>query len=719
MKQAEFSFQYLVQGLDCLECATSLEQAVSNLPGVRQSQLNYMTARLLVQAEKRDDLQANIRKLAASMGYQLHAVDEVVVPTASTRKTWLLAHRTFVLVAAMSLLLILAFILRWTGVGEGPSQILFLSAILIGGIPLLKRAGVALVKAHKMDMNVLMAIAVIGAVALGDLPEGAVTLLLLMIGELLEELAANRARKAISSLMSLTPSVAMLLAEEGQRQVPTGSLQVGDSIVVRPGERLPMDGFILEGQSELEEAAVTGESLPVEKGVGATVYAGTINGQGALVVRVTKLVADNTLNRIIKLVEEAQSRQAPAQRFIDRFAAIYTPIVVIIALLMAVVPPLLGLGTWRVWIYRALVPLVVACPCALVLSTPVTIVSGLARAARSGVIIKGGVFLERLAQLKAIAFDKTGTLTIGKPRVVGGGCAQADSTLGCANCEDLIAKAAAVESRSEHALGKAVTDQAQALGVADRYPVAEGVQALPGRGISGNVNGHQVAIGSVSASRGVGEDVLRTKAQAAQSGGNTVLVIQDTCCDTGCYLSVADELRPQTRQMISDLEHLGVVNTVMLTGDNLVVAHKLAAQAGIADVSAGLLPEQKVTAVEELKERYGLVAMVGDGINDAPALAVASVGIAMGVSGTDVAVETADVALLSDDLMRIPWTIRLARRTMSLVKANIILALSIKAVFLVLALLGFANLWMAVLADTGSSLLVTANGLRAIRFPER
>ena len=709
-------YQFQIQGLDCPDCAQSLEKAVSNLPGVKQSRLNYATARLLVEAEMRDELDASIRKLATAMGFQLQAEDEVITPAVLNWKTWLRARSIFVQVATMALLIIIAFILSWAGIGEWPSRALFLGAILIGGIPLLRLAGLALVKAHKMDMNVLMAIAVIGAVALGDFPEGAVILLLLTIGQLLEDLAANRARKAISSLLSLAPSVAMLLSVEGQRQVPTSSLRVGDSIVVRPGERLPMDGMIMEGQSELEEAAVTGESLPVEKGIGAAVYAGTINGQGALVVRVTKLVADNTLNRIIKLVEEAQSRQAPAQRFIDRFAAIYTPIVILIALLMAIVPPLLGLGAWRVWIYRALVPLVVACPCALVLSTPVTIVSGLARAARSGVIIKGGVFLERLAQLKAIAFDKTGTLTIGKPRVVGGGCAETDSTQGCTNCEDLIAKAAAVESRSEHALGKAVTEQAMALGVVDRYPAADSVQALPGRGISGNVNGHQVAVGSINATRGASKDALGAKAQAAQSGGNTVLVIADTCCDAGCYLSVADEVRPEARQMIAELEHLGIRNTVMLTGDNLSVAQKLAAQAGIADVRAGLLPEQKVTAVEELQKRNGYVAMVGDGVNDAPALAVASVGIAMGLTGTDVAVETADVALLSDDLMRIPWTIRLSKRTMSLVKANIILALAIKAVFLVLALLGFANLWMAVLADTGSSLLVTANGLRAIRF---
>lgn len=709
-------FQFQVQGLDCPDCAQSLEKAVLGLPGVKQSRLNYATARLLVEAEMRDNLVASIRDLANTMGFQLQTVDEVVTPVVVSWKAWVRARSIFIRVAAMALLIMFAFILRWVGIGIWPSRALFLGAILIGGIPLVRLVGVVLVKAHKIDMNVLMAIAVIGAVALGDFPEGAVTLLLLTIGQLFEDLAANRARKAIGNLLSLAPSVAMLLTEKGQLQVPTRSLRVGDSIVVRPGERLPMDGLILEGQSELEEAAVTGESLPVEKGVGAAVYAGTINGQGALVVKVTRLVADNTLNRIIKLVEEAQSRQAPAQRFIDRFAAIYTPIVVIFALMMAIVPPLLGLGAWRVWIYRALVPLVVACPCALVISTPVTIVSGLARAARSGVIVKGGVFLERLAQLKAIAFDKTGTLTIGKPRVVGGGCAATDSTQGCANCEDLIAKAAAVESRSEHALGKAVTEEAHILGVAGRYPAAEAVQALPGKGISGSVSGHQVAVGSINATRGAQEDVLGTKAQAAQSGGNTVLVIRDTCCDTSCYLSMADEVRPEASKMISELKHLGISNTVMLTGDNLIVAQKLAAQAGIADVRAGLLPEQKVAAVEELQKRYGYVAMVGDGVNDAPALAAASVGIAMGLTGTDVAVETADVALLSDDLMRIPWTIRLAKRTMGLVKANIILALAIKAVFLVLALSGFATLWMAVLADTGSSLLVTANGLRAIRF---
>jgi Zn2+/Cd2+-exporting ATPase len=711
-------YQFTIQGLDCLDCAKSLEKAVSNIPGVKQSRLNYPSARLVVEAEERDGLNDHIRQLVDAMGFTVQDVGEVTTPATPNFKVWLHGHRLFIEVAAMALLIIVAFILRWAGISEWTSRTLFLAAILIGVIPLLRLAGLAIIKAHRVDMNVLMTIAVIGAVALGDFPEGAATLLLLTVGELLEDLAANRARKAISSLVSMAPSEAMLLTAEGQRTVLTSSLRVGDRIIVRPGERVPMDGLVLEGQSELEEAAITGESLPVSKGVGAAVFAGTINGQGSLAVQVTKLVADNTLNRIIKLVEEAQSRQTPAQRFIDRFAVIYTPIVVLIALMMAVVPPLLGLGPWRVWIYRALVPLVVACPCALVLSTPVTIVSGLARAARSGVIIKGGIFMERLAQLKAIAFDKTGTLTIGQPRVVGGGCAQAHTPEGCANCEDLIAKASAVESRSEHALGKAVTQKAQALGIAERYPIAEGIQTVPGKGISGNVSGHQVAVGSVNASSSDSPSDLDTSAQAAQHSGNTVLVIKDTCCDISCYLSVADELRPEVTRMIKQLEHLGITHIVMLTGDSLPVAEKLASQAGIADVRAGLLPEQKVAIVEELQKRYGQVAMVGDGVNDAPALATASVGMAMGLHGTDVAVETADVALLSDDLSRIPWTISLARRTMGLVKANIALALAIKAVFLVLAFLGIANLWMAVLADTGSSLLVTANGLRAIRFRE-
>ncbi|MHB9032200.1 MAG: heavy metal translocating P-type ATPase [Anaerolineae bacterium] len=709
-------YEYTVKGLDCPDCALALQNAITRLKGVSAARLVYATARLYVDADMTTELAQHIARTAEELGYQLETSQGTSVK--SSTLNWLRARLKLIEVVGMGVLIIAGFALRWFLHLNSYANYLFLAAIVTGGIPLLRETVVTLVKTRKVDMNVLMTIAIIGAVALGDYPEGAATLLLLTIGELLEQLAAERARRAISNLLELAPSEAILVSAEGQRLVPTAQLRIGDLISIRPGERLPIDGTISEGQSYLEEAAITGESLPVEKTKGAKVFAGSINGQGALIVQVSSLASDSTLSRIIKLVEQAQARQSGSERMVDRFARVYTPIVVAAAVIIAVLPPILGLGEWRVWLYRALVPLVVACPCALVLSTPVTMVSGLARAAKSGVIIKGGIFLERLAQLKAIAFDKTGTLTIGKPQVIGGECAPDHSDTNCEHCLDLIAKAASLERRSEHVLGKAVTAEAAVRGVAERYPIAEGVQALPGKGISGEVNGHRVAVGSVRVVEQV-EDAIHQKARAAQGTGNTVLMIQDACCDESCFLLVADQLRPEAKKTIQALANLGIEHTVMLTGDSQVVAERLGRAAGIAEVKSELMPEQKVEAVEQLVSKYNQVAMVGDGINDAPALAAASVGVAMGLSGTDIAVETADVSLLSDDLMRIPWAIRLARRTTQLVKMNITLALAIKGIFLVLAVFGFTTLWMAVLADTGSSLLVTGNGLRVLRFKDR
>jgi Zn2+/Cd2+-exporting ATPase len=473
----------------------------------------------------------------------------------------------------------------------------------------------------------------------------------------------------------------------------------------------------------VNQAPVTGESIPVAKDVGSPVYAGTVNGDGALVIRITRLAEDNTISRIIRMVEEAQGSKAPTQRFVDRFAKIYTPAVVGLALLIAVAPPLLGWGDFGTWFYRALVLLVISCPCALVISTPVTIVSAIAAAARIGVLVKGGVHLEELGQVRTIAFDKTGTLTRGMPEVVSGYCSEhgsdCDDKETCPVYQGLLASAAAVEAQSQHPLAKAVVAQAERIGAYSPALVAQDVQAVPGQGVTGTVNGHRIAIGNhqfVHDAEGSAPSTEFCKvAEAAAEGGRTTMVIADLCCNKRGLISVADEVRPGAARVIADLRAAGIRRTVMLTGDNESTARAIAERVGIDDVRAGLKPDDKVAAIRELMAE-GRVAMLGDGVNDAPAMAQSSVGIAMGAVGTDAALETADIALMADDLGKLVPTIKLGRRTLGTIQQNIVISLVIKVAFLALALSGVATLWMAVFADVGTSMLVILNGMRLLRF---
>jgi Cd2+/Zn2+-exporting ATPase len=709
-----------VQGLDCPDCAASLERAVQTLPGVVSAQLIYTTSRLTLSAET-EDVVPEVVDLAASMGYE---VAPEGMATAPAREGWwasIVQRRRELATWGGGGLLLLAFILSLLGLPEVVSNGLYAAAIVVGGIYVARAGWVGIRTTRAPDMNALMTVAAIGAMVVGEFAEGALTVFLFSLGELLESLSMDRARNAIRTLMNLTPEEATLLSGTEERRVHVSALVPGDQVVVRPGERIPMDGHILEGSSAVNQAPITGESMPVEKHVGDEVFAGTINGNGVLVMEVTRRAEDTTLARILRLVEEAQSQRAPAQRFVDRFARVYTPAVIGLAALVAVVPPLLGFGALSTWFYRALVLLVIACPCALVISTPVTIVSALARAARSGVLVKGGRHLEAMASLRAVAFDKTGTLTMGEPRVVNAGCELLPDGGECESCGDLLAKAAAVEGRSEHTLARAVTRYAESEGVSDRYAAAEAVQAMTGLGVAGLVAGHTVSVGSVALCRqnGNGESELCRLATEEERKGYTVLVIEDTCCGSRCFLSVSDALRDGAADTVRGLRRTGIEHTVMLTGDNPHIAALIAEQVGVDDAKAGLLPDDKVAAVRDLIERYEHVAMVGDGVNDAPALATATVGIAMGAAGTDTALETADVALMSDDLAKLPFAIGLSRRALNTVRANIAFALLIKAAFLSLAMAGVATLWMAVLADTGASLLVALNGIRLLRVRER
>jgi Cd2+/Zn2+-exporting ATPase len=574
-----------------------------------------------------------------------------------------------------------------------------------------------------------MTIAAVGSIFVGEWAEGAVAIFLFSLGNTLEGYTMDRARSAIRKLMDLSPRRATLLRGEREELVAVEDLRVDDRILVRPGERIPMDGLVLTGVSAVNQAPITGESLPADKAPGSQVYAGTINGQGALTVGVSRLVGDNTIARIIKLVEEAQSQKAPSQRFVDRFAKVYTPAVIAVAAGVALLPPLVGwlsgsaaLGPLlNQWVYRALVLLVIACPCALVISTPVSIVSAIASAARAGVLIKGGAYLEALAGLKVLAFDKTGTLTEGRPRVVEVRCLDHPEGLAwaeCPRCREMVAAAAALERFSEHPLAQAVIQAAGEQGLLSPL-AAQAVVAVAGRGVRGRLNGHGLTVGTHSY---IHEDhpehvegPLCEAVHAAQAAGQTVMVVRDDCCGVRGYIAVADKLRAGVAAVMSDLDRLGIEHKVMLTGDNEATAKGIAAAAGIDEVRAGLLPADKLAAVDALLARYGAVAMVGDGVNDAPALARATVGIAMGAAGTDVALETADVALMSDDLAKLPSALRLSRRTRAIIAQNVALSLGIKAVFLALALAGAATLWMAVFADMGASLIVTLNGMRLLR----
>lgn len=719
--QPELTFR--VEGLDCAECALHLEGALTKLPAVSEAQVDFMRGRLRVTAAPDQAIIDEMTAQARQLGYILHlerAGDSSNQP--NKIPIWL-RHKRELSTALATFFVLLAFVAQWMGAPPSWVHGFFFLAIVAGGYFIARSAWNTLRATHSPDMNALMTLAVTGAMAIGEWTEGAMVVLLFSIGETLESYTMNRARNAIGTLINLMPREATRLTAGGEEVVPVEELAVGDRILVRPGERISMDGEIESGRSAINEAPVTGESIPVEKAVGDRVYAGTINGQGAIVLQVTHRAADNTIARIIKMVEEAEQQRAPSQRFVDRFARYYTPAILGAAAMVAVFPPLSGIGQWSDWIYRALVLLVVGCPCALVISTPVSIVAAISSAARSGVLIKGGAYLEALGTLRVVAFDKTGTLTHGEPQVVDTRCATHPrwaTTQECATCNNMLLTAAAIESRSDHPLGRAVVQEALERGYTWSEDEIADVEALSGRGIRGIYNGHPVTIGSHQfvhdSEDGPGhDDSFCQVVRDAEESGDTVMIVDCSSCGLQGYIALADKLRDNAPQAIAALRACGITKTIMLTGDNAATAEAISRKAGIDEFKAGLLPADKVTAVDELLQRYGTVAMVGDGINDAPALARATVGIAMGAAGSAAALETADVALMADNLNALPVAIRLGKRALATIKQNIVFALALKALFLALAVAGLATLWMAVFADVGASLIVILNGMRLLR----
>jgi Zn2+/Cd2+-exporting ATPase len=717
---------YKIGNMDCANCAREVETGVSKLDGVQRVSVDFASGKMTLAG---DVPYITLKQRVEALGKTLEAVDGAVPMRKPERGgvvgfwDYLAArHETRVALvggAGVLLTLLLSLVFQLDERVVGAAYTLFM---LITVYPI-ARSGINTLRINReFNINLLMTIAAVGAVVIGEYLESATVIFLFAIGEALEGYTTERARRSLRSLLALAPPRAIRLHDGGEELVAVEALQIGDRMLVKPGERIPMDGEIISGTSSANQAPITGESIPVYKTVGDTVYAGSINGEGTLEVRVTQLAADNTLNRIIKLVEEAQSHRAPSQRFIDRFAHYYTPGVVVLALLVATVPPLLfgapffdtpdGHG----WFYRALAMLVIACPCALVISTPVTVISAITAAARRGVLIKGGAHLEALGGIRAVAFDKTGTLTAGQPVVTqlrSVDCETGDNV--CGLCTDVLALAAAVEKRSTHPLAQAVLQAAEAHEVLDQYAPATDVELLAGRGVQGRVGDRLVTVGSHTLFEAdyPHPQKLCDLIDSAEAQGQTAMLLSDGDRVRG-YIAVADQPRESSRTVIRDLNALDL-QTVMLTGDNEQAARAIGRQVDVTDVRAQLMPEDKVNAVRSLIDEYDSVAMVGDGVNDTPALAAATVGIAMGGAGSAQVLETADIALMADDLTQLPFAIRLARLARTLIKQNVALSLGLKAVFLVLALVGGASLWAAVFADVGMSLLVTLNGMRPLR----
>jgi Cd2+/Zn2+-exporting ATPase len=681
--------------MDCAGCASKIDAAVRQVPGVADVAVSSTTGLMTVHHDVASDL-GIIKSRVTDLGYGLTSTADEVSdhPPAS----WWRSPKALLTIGSGVALLAACLAGKLM---PAAGHYAFIAAMLVGLVPIARRAVMAAIGGTPFSIEMLMTIAAVGAVMIGAAEEAATVVLLFLIGELLEGVAAGRARASIQSLTALVPKNA-LLEENGQtHDVPAASLRVGAVIMVRPGERIPADGVIVSGESEINEAPVTGESAPVHKGCDAEVFAGTINSDAVLRIRVTAAAADNTIARIIRLVEEAQESKAPTERFIERFSRYYTPGVVVVALLVATLPPLLAGGVWTEWVYKGLAILLIGCPCALVISTPAAMAASLSAGARRGLLLKGGAVLENLGRVTAVAFDKTGTLTEGKPKVtdiIGFGRPEAD----------VLTFAAALETGSSHPLAAAILAKAESENI--NVPRASDAKAIGGKGVIARVKGADVFLGSAQAAGArLSADQL-TRIAVLNDEGKTASVLLVNGEAAG-VVAMRDEPRADARAGLAALGEAGIA-TVMLTGDNLRTASAVGRQLGI-EVRAELLPEDKQRIVEEMKSRGLFVAKVGDGINDAPALAAADVGIAMS-GGTDVALETADAAVLHGRVGDVAAMVNLSKRTMTNIKQNIGVALGLKAVFLVTTVLGVTGLWPAILADTGATVLVTFNALRLL-----
>ncbi|AOM84331.1 Lead, cadmium, zinc and mercury transporting ATPase / Copper-translocating P-type ATPase [Salisediminibacterium beveridgei] len=670
-----------------------------HLEGVSDAKVNFGAAKLTVSGEATID---ELEKAGAFEGIRVrpeHGQPETPVSFWKQKANWNVY-------ASIVLLITSLLFAGVAGMDHPATTIGFLLAIILGGYSLFQK-GFRNLATFTFDMNTLMTIAVIGAALIGEWVEGAVVVILFAISEALERFSMDKARQSISSLMAIAPKEALIKRHGEERSVHVSDIQIGDVMIVKPGQKLAMDGVVISGLSTINQAAITGESVPVTKDIADEVFAGTLNEEGFLEVEVTKRAEDTTIAKIIHLVEEAQAEKAPSQKFVDRFAAYYTPAVIVLAILVMTVPPLTMGAPWDQWIYLGLATLVVGCPCALVISTPIAVVTAIGNAARNGVLIKGGIHLEEAGGLKAIAFDKTGTLTMGTPAVT-------DIITFSRAEHDLLSLAASLEKSSQHPLASAIMRKAkdEQIAIQDVFEF----QSITGKGVAARIDDVRYYAGSPDLFTELNIELTASSAEMIdqlQTDGKTVMVFGTDLGIEG-LIAAADEVRPVAKSVIRDLNQMGI-DTVMLTGDNERTATAIGKQAGVTEVESKLLPEDKLNHIHRLREGKKHIAMVGDGVNDAPALAAANLGIAMGGAGTDTALETADIALMSDDLSKLPYTVSLSRKALRIIKQNISFSLGLKALALLLVIPGWLTLWIAILADMGATLLVTANSLRLMR----
>ncbi|QDP39356.1 heavy metal translocating P-type ATPase [Radiobacillus deserti] len=690
-----------VAGMDCGNCAQSIANHVNKIPSVHNVQVSFATGKMKVD---HDDHVENIISEVAKIGYKASLVTNIKKQESPPTQ-----KHEYGLITFTGILIAFGFLGSYLDLPSILSSLLYAVAIGISGYKPFKSAFYA-IKSRSLDMNVLMSVAVIGAVIIGEWFEGATVIWLFALGTTLQNRSIEQTRRSIRNLMDLAPSEAWI--KDGVQLVkkPVEEVQVGDIVVIKPGDRVPLDGTILTGESSINQAPITGESIPVDKFEGDSVYAGTINESGSLEVEVTNLVEDTTISKIIHLVEEAQEQKAPTQAFIDKFASIYTPVVFVIALIVIVAPPLFGLGTWGEWVYKGLALLVVACPCALVISTPVAIVSAIGNAAKNGVLVKGGTFLEKAGAVNAIAFDKTGTLTEGKPKV---SSVHALTT----SEENLLSIALTLEDYSTHPIAKAIADHARNGGILAQN--GSGFKNIVGKGVQATIDDTVYYAGNIRLFEelNLSLDSLRSDVDQWQSQGKSVVIIGTNSKILG-VITVSDTLRKTTVQALTGLKQVGMKQVIMLTGDNKGTAKMISNEVNVTRYFAELLPEDKVNAIKSLQQEGYKVAMVGDGINDAPALATSDLGIAMGGAGTDTAMETADIVLMADNMEKLPHTVKLSRKALAIIKQNIWFSIIVKLAALVFIFPGWLTLWMAVLSDTGAAIIVILNSFRLLKMKD-
>ncbi|QYF85615.1 cadmium-translocating P-type ATPase [Brevibacterium sp. PAMC21349] len=689
-----------IEGMDCGSCAKSIENHLNTLPSVKNVSVNFSTGKMKIEhSNSVEDIMTEVSKIGfkASLPSKNQSIQ--------THKN----KNENGLVILSGVLIALGFIGSFNGVSTTMSSILYAIAMVISGAKPVKSAFYA-IKSRSLDMNVLMSVAAIGAALIGEWLEGATVVWLFAIGNLLQTKSIERTRNSIRNLMDLAPPEAWIYVGSEIIKKPVEEINVGDIIFVKPGDKIPLDGEIIQGESSVNQAPITGESIPIDKNIGDTVYAGTINENGSLEIRVTKLVEDTTISKIIHLVEEAQEQKAPTEAFVDKFASIYTPVVFILALAVMVVPSLLGFGTWGEWFYKGLEILVVACPCALVISTPVAIVSAIGNAAKNGILIKGGTFLEKAGAITAIAFDKTGTLTEGKPQV---------SEIKSINVseETLLSIALTLEGFSTHPIAKSIVRYGNEKGIQPKN--GELYKSIVGKGVQATIQGDIFYAGNLKLFEEMNVDLedIKKHIHEIQNKGKTVVIIGTQTQVIG-VIAVSDTIRDTSASALEALKQSGVNQTVMLTGDNEGTAKMIAFEANVNRYFADLLPEDKVDAIKKLQNEGHKVAMVGDGINDAPALATADLGIAMGGAGTDTAMETADIVLMADNLDKLSHTMKLSKKALTIIKQNIWFSIIIKVLALVFIFPGWLTLWIAVLSDTGAALIVILNAMRLLKFKE-